>query len=122
MDKGADIHVAHLGGCNTEAQLFELLVGEGFTHQVLPYLLANLIIHIGRNLSDALLAFVVIFHFISEFGEALVGNGLSVNLTHVGDATVVLGEVTDNECNDSHTDDEDGYPRIFSNTSYNSHL
>ena len=122
VDKRADIHVAHLGGAHCQTQFCKLLVGQRLRHKVLPHLLANLIIHVGRHLADTLLAFIIVFHLFHQFVKVLVADGSAVDLAHIGYTTVVLGKVTDNKCYDSHTNHGHGYPRVFSNTSYDSHL
>ena len=110
MDEGADVHVVQFGGADSESQFLELLIGQSLAYERLPDLVAKLIFHIGRYLADTLLAHVIVFCFFNQFVEALVGDCRTIDFTHVGDAAIVLGQVTDDECNDSCTDDGDSYP------------
>ena len=122
VDELAGVHVAHLGRRNLDAQLGGLLVEQGLVDEVLPHLLADLVLHLGGHLGGLLLHLVVVLHLLDQLVEALARHRLAVHGAHVGHASLVLGQVAKDERNNSNTDQQYCHPRMFSNTSDNSHF
>ena len=122
MDKCTSVHVANLCTGNLHAHLRGLFLHEGLVDKILPHLIANLHLQLGRYLSCTLLHLVVVLHLGDQFVKLPRGHGLAVNNTHVRYASAVLGKVAKNERQNGHTDNCHSHPRMFSNTSNDSHF
>lgn len=122
MDKEAGVHIAHFGRRDSETESLVLFAEDSFVDDVLPDLIAEFVFDIGRDLFDALLAFVVILHFLDEGVEMLSGDSRAVNFADIGEAALIFGQVADDKSDNSDADEGNSYPGMFSNTSNNTHI
>ena len=122
MDELAGVHVAKFGRGHLQTQFLGLFIKEGLLDKLAPDALTDAALHLGGNLGDLLLHLVVVLGTLHELVETLTRHRLAVHFTHVGDTTIVLGQIAKDEGDDSNANEGNGNPRMLSNTSDNSHF
>ena len=125
MDEFTRVHVFLFGIRHHEAQFLQLLAHHGLIHEIGPQRVTKNLFHLGIESQAGILGIE------TNLGLFTVNHVLKLNaverdtvdLRHVDvGATVSLRQVSDNEGNDGDTHDSYSYPRMFSDTTNNSHF